>query len=74
MNGATVITGENNMRLLALHVLISTLETEVKTGMKFSNRVNTHHLAQGWGVNEPRSKAKRLEGLRKVLAELEATQ
>lgn len=71
-NGVTVITGEANIRLLSLRVLIRTLEDEIKTGIKFSNRISTHHAALNWGVNEPRSRAKRLEGLRKVLAELES--
>jgi hypothetical protein len=73
MSEVTVITGEDNIRLLSLRVLIRALEAEVRSGLKFS-RINTHHAAQGWGVDEPRSRAKRLEGLRKVLAELEATQ
>ena len=70
-NGVTVITGEDNIRLLSLRMLIRALEAEVRSGLKFSNGVSTHHAAQNWGVNEPRSRAKRLEGLRKVLAELE---
>ena len=74
MNEVTVITGEDNIRLLSLRVLIRTLETEIVTGMKFSNRVSTHHAAQGWGVDEPRSKKKRLWALKKILIQLEATQ
>lgn len=74
MSEVTVITGEDNIRLLSLRVLIRTLETEIVTGMKFSNRVSTHHAAQSWGVDEPRSKKKRLWALKKLLTQLEATQ
>ena len=73
-NEVTVITGEDNIRMLSLRVLIRTLETEIVTGMKFSNRASTHHAALRLGVDEPRSKKKRLWALKKILTEMEATQ
>ena len=73
-NEVTVITGEDNIRLLSLRVLIRTLETEIVTGMKFSNRISTHHAAQNWGVDEPRSKKKRLLALKRVLNQMEGNQ
>ena len=74
MSEVTVITGEDNIRMLSLRALIRMLETEIEKDMKFSNRTSTHHAAQSWGVNEPRSKEKRLEALKKILTEMEATQ
>ena len=73
-NEVTVITGEDNIRMFSLRALITALELEIVTGLKFSNRTNTHHAAQSWGVDEPRSKKKRLWALKKILTEMEATQ
>ena len=73
MSEVTVIAGEANTRLFSLRMLIRALEIEIVTGMKAS-RANTHHAAQSWGVDEPRSKKKRLWALKKILTQLEATQ
>lgn len=65
-----IITGEKGIRLLSLMTLIKALEVELTTGLRMSSRINTHHAAQGWGVDEPRSKKRRYERLIHVYNEL----
>lgn len=56
----TDITGDKRRRF-ALMVIRGRLQIEIKTGMRYSNRLSTITAARGWGYEGPNRKQKCLD-------------
>lgn len=59
--------GKKSIDLLTLHYLHSSLELELKTGMRISSRVNTLKVANDWLGTNYKRKDKALAHLKEIM-------